>query len=105
MAAIPAAIKKRIDTYLALLCENNIPLRSAYLFGSYARGTYNRWSDIDIALVSERFTGDRIEDKKLIRRITLQTGSDIEPLPFAPEDFTDADPMAHEIMTSGIRLI
>ena len=36
----------------------------AILFGSYAQGTFNEWSDIDLAIVSKVFVGDRFEDRK-----------------------------------------
>jgi len=105
MAHIPAAVENKIERYLAALKKNNIRITKAYLFGSYARGTYNQWSDIDIALVSDAFKGDRIEDKNVIRRITLQTGSDIEPVPFSPADFTESDPFVREITSTGIQVI
>ena len=65
MAHIPFEIEEKITRYLDELRKNNIPVSKAYLFGSYARGTYNRWSDIDIALVSDCFKGDRLEGKKI----------------------------------------
>jgi len=105
MAQIPTEIKNKIDTFLKELANNNIPVTKAYLFGSYAHGNFGKWSDIDIALVSECFKGDRLEDKKLIRKITLQVGSDIEPVPFSPGDFNDRDPFAHEILSTGIKLV
>ena len=105
MAHIPIEIENKITRYLNALRINNIPVSKAYLFGSYARGTYSKWSDNDIALVSECFKGDRLEDKKLIRKITLQVGSDIEPVPFSPGDFNDSDPFAHEILSTGIQLV
>ena len=52
MAQIPAEIKKIIDKYLTALEAHNIPIRQAIIFGSYAKGNYEDWSDIDIALVS-----------------------------------------------------
>ena len=105
MAYIPVEIENKITRYLNALRKNNIPVSKAYLFGSYARGTYSKWSDIDIALISDCFKGDRLEDKKMIRKITLQVGSDIEPVPFSPGDFNDKDPFAHEILSTGIQLV
>lgn len=105
MARIPVEVENKIKRYLEALKENNIHIAKAYLFGSYARGTFNQWSDIDIALVSDSFKGDRIDDKKIIRAITLQTGSDLEPLPFNPADFTDTNPFVHEIISTGIQIL
>jgi uncharacterized protein len=105
MARIPVEVEKKIASYLNELQKNDISVIKAYLFGSYARGSYSTWSDIDIAIVSECFKGDRIEDKKLIRKITLKIGSDIKPIPFAPRDFNEQDPFAQEIVSTGIQLV
>ena len=105
MLRCPSEIKKKIDRYMAILKENNVPLKEAILFGSYARGDYHKWSDIDIALVSDIFAGDRIDDKDKIRRMTLSAGSEIEVLPFSPDDFNLKNPLAKEIIKTGIRLI
>ena len=105
MARIPDEIKEKIDRYLNNLKKARIPIKGAVLFGSYARGTQTEWSDIDIALVSDRFKGNRFEDKDLIRHITLAVSSEIEVLPFSPKDFNKKNPLAKEIIDTGIRLI
>ncbi|MEA3358036.1 MAG: nucleotidyltransferase domain-containing protein, partial [Thermodesulfobacteriota bacterium] len=102
---LPAEIKKTIDKYLQLLNRNNIPIKDAILFGSYAKGNYQEWSDIDIALVSDIFVGDRIDDKDKIRSITLSVSSEIDIIPFSPNDFNLQNPFAKEILKTGIRLI
>ena len=105
MAQIPVKVKNTIHNYLAALKEHNIPIRQAILFGSYAKGNYNDWSDIDIALVSDIFEGSRIKDRSKIRKITLSVSSDIEVLPYHPKDFTKEDPFVKEIIDSGIKII
>lgn len=75
------------------------------LFGSYAKGKYHKWSDIDIALVSDIFEGDPISDKDKIRRLTLSVSSSLEVIPFSPHEFNSQNPFAKEIITTGIRLI
>jgi len=105
MAQIPDKINRTINRYLAALKENSIPIKTAVLFGSYATGKYQNWSDIDIALVSDIFSGNRITDKDKIRAITLSISSEIEVLPFAPQDFTSSNPFANEIISTGIKLI
>lgn len=105
MVQLSASVKNTIDSYLQALNRNNIPIKEAILFGSYAKGNAHEWSDIDIALVSDIFVGNRIDDKDKIRRITLSVSSEIEVIPFAPQDFNLQNPLAKEILTSGIRLI
>jgi len=105
MVKLPAKIRKKIDDYLQALRAKQIPISSAILFGSYAKGSFYEWSDIDIALVSDIFEGNRIKDKDKIRSITLSVSSEIEVIPFAPKDFNDHNPLAKEIIKTGIRLI
>ncbi len=105
MAKIPDKINKTINSYLIALKKNNIPIKEAILFGSYATGQYQEWSDIDIALVSELFLGDRMDDKDKIRSITLSVSSELEIIPFAPNDFNTHNPFVKEILKTGKKLI
>ncbi len=105
MDKIPNTIKALIENYFLLLRKNNIFIKNAYLFGSYAKGTFNEWSDIDIALISDEFEGIRIKDKDRIRKITINVSSSLEIIPFNPKDFTFENPLAREIMETGIRLV
>ncbi len=105
MVQLPAKVKKTIDLYLSALREHNIPIKEAILFGSFAKGNSQKWSDIDIALVSEIFGGDRIDDKDKIRKITLSISSELDVVPFSPTDFNLRNPLAKEILRTGIRLV
>ena len=71
MDKIPFRVQQIIDRYMTALRENNVPIRHAILFGSYAQGKYKEWSDIDIALVSDIFEGKRFEDRGKIRKINI----------------------------------
>lgn len=93
------------SSYIGTLSSNNIPVKEAVLFGNYATGTYQEWSDIDIALVSDLFVGNRMDDKDKIRDITLSVSNEIELFPFAPDDFNPQNPFVKEILKTGIRLI
>jgi len=104
MVQIPPKIKRIINRYLEELERNSIPIREAMLFGSYANGNYNEWSDIDIALVSEIFSGNWIDDKDKIRKTTLSVSSQIEAMPFSPSDFNEHHPLAKEILATGMNL-
>jgi len=56
MAQIPANILKIIYIFLELVEVCGIHIKEAILYGSYANGTKNEWSDIDLAIVSDDFT-------------------------------------------------
>ena len=105
MVNIPDRIRKTIDKYIDALRKNHVPIKQAVLFGSYAQGKYKEWSDIDIALVSDIFEGNRFEDSGKIRRINLSISSDLAVLPYRPEDFTPDDPFVKEIMETGVRIL
>ena len=98
-------IEKTVRSYLEQLERIGIHVQQAILFGSYASGKYDEWSDIDLAIVSKDFVGNRFEDRNKIRKITLQVNSDISPMPYRPEDFNDSDYFVKEILETGIRII
>lgn len=105
MAEIPDRIKKIINNYIQALQDNDIQINKAILFGSYAKNRYSEWSDIDIALVSNIFEGNRMTDRGKIRKINLSVSSDLEILPYRPQDFTPDDPLVKEILETGIEII
>ena len=105
MAEIPDRVQKIIDRYLQALTENKIPIKQAFLFGSYAKGGYHEYSDIDIALVSSIFEGNRFADRNKIRKINLSVSSDLEILPYRPQDFTAEDPFVREILETGVEIV
>ena len=105
MAEIPKKTRLIIDQFITELAENNINIEQAILFGSYAQGTYNDWSDIDLAIVSQAFEGERFKDRNKIRRIKLHVSSDLEPIPYTPADFSKEDPFVKQIVDTGVRII
>ncbi|PKN73108.1 MAG: nucleotidyltransferase domain-containing protein [Deltaproteobacteria bacterium HGW-Deltaproteobacteria-10] len=102
---IDQKVMEDVRAYLQQLENIGIHIQQAILFGSYACGKHNEWSDIDLAIVSQNFVGNRFEDRNKIRKLTLQVNSDISPLPFRPEDFNDSDYFVKEILATGIRII
>ena len=94
-----------IDKYLRRLKRQKINVQQLFLFGSYAKGTAHENSDIDIAVISEDFKGDPIDD--IVGLMRLRRGIDlrIEPHPFLPEDFEASNPEVAEIVGTGIRII
>ncbi len=104
MAEIPDKVKKTINQFLKKLAENKIKIEQAVLFGSYAQGTYTEWSDIDIAIVSKAFKGERFIDRSKIRRIKLMVSCDLEPIPYTPEDFNVENPFVKKILETGIKV-
>ncbi len=104
MAEIPDKIKQTIENYLLALEQNDIPVQEPILFGSYASGNYHELSDIDLAIVSNKFKGDWFDDQDTIRPITVTVSCDLEVLPYSPADFNTGDPFVKEITRTGIRI-
>lgn len=102
MAEIPSEVKNLLDQYISVLEENSIHIRKAFLFGSQASRRSDKWSDIDIALVSDDFEGIRFNDKEKIRKATLALSPLLSPLPFRTIDFTNKDPFVRHIMETGL---
>lgn len=80
------------------------PIDFVYLFGSYANGNPGDYSDIDIAIVSPKFEGDRFNDIKKLARFIIKSSNDLEVHPFNSKDFTEDNPLANEIINTGIKL-
>ena len=104
MAQIPPRIIDIVNRFINELENNHMPVKEAILFGSYATGTFDEWSDIDPAIVSDVFEGDRFRDRSKIRGIKLAISSDLEPLPYRPEDFKSEDPFIKKILETGVRM-
>lgn len=78
-------------------------IESAFLFGSFAKNTFHKDSDIDIAIVFRQV--DDIIDRQA-ELLQLRTDDDlmIEPHPFAMDNFNFSDPKASEILRYGQQL-
>jgi len=70
--------------------SQHVSLRKVILFGSYARNEQRQFSDIDVALVADEFTGFGFQDVGLISAaISQKQFVAIEPHTFSPEQFAD----------------
>jgi len=78
-------------------------VRLAYLFGSYAKGKQQEYSDIDVALVSDVFTSNKIENNHKTALINYQFVN-IEVHHFNTNVFAKDDPFINEIKKTGIRI-
>lgn len=93
----------KVATEYINLLKNSYNIKSAILFGSYAKETNHSDSDIDIAIVLAKvddIIDTQIEFMKLRRKIDLR----IEPHPFAYDDFNINNPVVDEILKFGINI-
>lgn len=95
---------KVIKRFLDRLREEGIRVDSAYLYGSYANGTQNRWSDIDIAVISPNLSRDSFEERIRLLKLSSAIDTRLEPMPFRQDTFVDENPLAWEIKRKGISI-
>ena len=94
-----------INDFLDLLSKNKIKIQKAYLYGSYANKSNNQYSDIDLALVSDDFTGDLWEDKRTLREFKSLVSWDISPMPYKVSEFEISQFAKDDIIGKGVRII
>jgi predicted nucleotidyltransferase len=104
MADRKDSLNKVITSFLDEI-QKKYRIDNAYLYGSFAKGTSNKWSDIDIAIVSSDFSDDLFDDRLSLMRLAATIDDRIEPRPFRRNLFNRNDPLADEIQKNGIRLI
>ncbi|WP_298435626.1 nucleotidyltransferase domain-containing protein [Geobacter sp.] len=104
MAAPADTVIEIVRRYVEELKRHNIDVQQVILFGSYAKGNVKEESDIDIALVSDVFTGDRFEDRRKVVPFRRRIDSRIEPMPFRPERFAEGGNLVDEIKRTGIKI-
>ena len=104
MAERNDSLKQIIKRFLEEI-QKKYKIDNAYLYGFFAKGTSNRWSDIDIAVVSPDFSDDLFQDRLLLMRVAYSIDDRIESKPFKKELFNHNDPLVNEIQKNGIRLM
>lgn len=94
---------KIVNRYAKKLDEYEFPVAFIYLFGSWAKGTAGKNSDIDVAVISKGPV--KIEDSFILRRIRRMVDTRIEPHSLSLKDFVeDANPIVAEIKNTGTKL-
>ncbi len=81
-----------------------MPVRSAYLFGSYARGNPRDWSDIDVAIVSPKLKREGTFTYLGIQRRDIDVIRGISPIGYHPSDFRSDDVLVREIQKTGVKV-
>nr|NJM02153.1 nucleotidyltransferase domain-containing protein [Desulfobacula sp.] len=102
MAEIEAIVFQRVQSFLDKLRLKGFQISSAYIFGSYAKGKVDRWSDIDVAVISPQISNDRFEERVRLTELAMSIDDRIEPLPFNLDSFSDDDPFVRQIKAEGV---
>lgn len=109
MAEIESIVLKNVQLFLDKLRRAGFHISKAYIFGSYARGKVDKWSDIDVAIVSPQISNDisndRFEERIRLTELAISVDDRLEPLPFNFDSFSDDDPFVQQIKKEGLAII
>ncbi|MBI2415912.1 MAG: nucleotidyltransferase domain-containing protein [Candidatus Kerfeldbacteria bacterium] len=102
---IPQPIRRTVKQYVSRLEKNGLPVQSAFIFGSYAKGNYHKWSDVDVCIISSALKRKRDPMAYLWRSKNNEDDNImLAPVGFTPKDFVDESPLVWEIKRTGIRI-
>ncbi|MCC5927827.1 MAG: nucleotidyltransferase domain-containing protein [Cyclobacteriaceae bacterium] len=85
-----------------LLLRDYFDLESVYLFGSYANDTNREDSDIDVAVVVKKISGDYFAVNPLLWKLRRQIDDRIEPILI--DKYHDKSGFLDEIKRTGIKI-
>ncbi|MEK7544487.1 MAG: nucleotidyltransferase domain-containing protein [Patescibacteria group bacterium] len=103
--------QKQIQRALNIFTDrvrNRFAAEQIFLFGSYARGKANEYSDVDLIVVASTFS-DIPEDRRFDILYALTTGltPDFHVYGFTPQEFNNSSPLTTlaEVKREGIPLL
>ena len=97
--------KKIVKKYANKLKQADYDFKAVYLFGSYAQNKAREWSDIDVAVVSDKLKRNNDRNRLLLWQLRMDVDVRIEPHGFTVKDFNDnGNPLAHEVKKYGIKV-
>lgn len=73
-------IEEEIKDYINTLLKNDIKPEKVILFGSFAKQKKHKYSDIDLAVVSDTFENDQYESLIKLSKLTNRVADRIEPI-------------------------
>lgn len=104
MAPIPQNVADAVSSYVTKI-GRQIPVKKAILFGSYARGSFNYGSDVDLAIFSDYFEGkSRVEGITYLLMNAMEYKIDLEPVAFTNKEYEEKVGIVAEIIKTGIEI-
>ena len=97
--------KKIVKRYAKKLKEKDFSFKAIYLFGSQIKNKSNKWSDIDVAVVSNKLAKILDKNRWQLWNLRMEVDTRIEPHGFTVKDFANnEDPLVYEIKKTGIKV-
>lgn len=102
---LPKKVIAQVQEYKKILRADRLPMQGFYIFGSYAKGTQRKWSDIDVLVVSPKFKDSWHGLTYLMKRLPTALDWSIEPHGLSPKEFGNKySTLATEVKAHGIKL-
>ena len=104
---VDESVVTSVRGYLQQFMVQGIAVSFGVIFGSQATGSANRWSDIDLLVVSPGFDGHRDrQDINLLWRIAARIDSRIEPIPCGERQWQEdgASPVVEIARREGLQV-
>lgn len=89
--------------YFNFIKEIDPNVKKAYLFGSCIRGTATEDSDIDLAIIFNDLN-DTFDMQVQLMKLRRKFDNRIEPHAFRESDFQNTNPLANEILKTGLEI-
>jgi predicted nucleotidyltransferase len=93
-----------VKSFLSECNSNGLFFNKVYIFGSIAKGDIHEWSDIDLLLVSDKFSDNVFENLKLYSAINIKYPV-IETHPYPLNYYYEGDSFIDEIMAGSIEIV
>lgn len=106
MAIIDETISKVIFNYIDDV-KKVFEIDKTYVYGSHAKGTATKYSDIDICFFSNNFNDKKSVDIifELLKLARKYSDFDIEPRGYSTDEINNGNPFIKEILQSGYEII
>jgi predicted nucleotidyltransferase len=96
-----------IRSYISLLDAEGLSVYKAFLYGSYASGNQKEDSDIDLMIVSDKYSSsdDMVVGK--MWQLTKRINTRIEPFLVSKNQFytDDTSPLIESVRQNGFRIV
>ncbi|MDP2910110.1 MAG: nucleotidyltransferase domain-containing protein [bacterium] len=101
---IPKNTIKIVKNYTDRLSrEENLPIKKIIIFGSYAKEAVQKWSDIDICIISPKFKNTQKTLEFLwTKRKREEVLEGLEPIGFSEKEFEKGSDLIKEIKRTGV---
>ncbi len=95
-----------VKSYVREIRALGIDIKKVILFGSYAKKKQREWSDIDVALIGNNFSGFLIDDVEPFCNINIRSEFiPIEIKTYNTSILNTYDPFFEEIKKDGIEIM